>query len=372
MDGVDRGLLRPRVDRGGDLQTLGVEGLLGNPRVRQFAQHLVADQAVGPRRGVGVGGPVGRRGDREFRCTAVLLSEHAHRDHAVEDVVPAGLQLVEVGLGVEVGRALDHGGEHRTLGHRQVADGLVEVGARRRLDAVRAATEVDGVQVGGENLVLGPLAGHLGGDDEFAHLAVHVAVRADQHVLHVLLRDRRPAARAFLAEDVVAGGTHEPGDGEAGVGVEVAVLRRQHGVADVLGNGVERDLGAVALRRDHLGQLGGAVGGEDGGHLIGLHVRRARDLGADVTDQEPDEGDDQQQRDHDQADPADRAPPVALLLPVRWWSGRVSRTVVHGRCAPRIGGMVARRVVARTHFHTPGQLSGHGGSSHPPVRMLCE
>ncbi|AHK34985.1 hypothetical protein Pd630_LPD07800 [Rhodococcus opacus PD630] len=34
--------------------------------------------------------------------------------------------------------------------------------------------------------------------------------------------------------------------------------------------------------------------------------------------------------------------------------------------------MVARRVVARTHFHTPGQLSGHGGSSHPPVRMLCE
>ena len=47
---------------------------------------------------------------------------------------------------------------------------LAEVSAGRRLDPVGALAEVDGVQVLGEDLVLGPVALELGGERGLAEL----------------------------------------------------------------------------------------------------------------------------------------------------------------------------------------------------------
>src|SRR5690606_7830219 len=104
------------------------------------------------------------------------------------------------------------------------------------------------------------------------------AVGADEHVLDVLLGDRGPTAGGVLAHDVVAGRARETGDRETGIAVEVAVLRRQHGVADVLGDLRDTDLETVALRRDDPRDLGGVVGRVDPRELVRLHVRRGRHL----------------------------------------------------------------------------------------------
>src|SRR5690606_41339400 len=104
---------------------------------------------------------------------------------------------------------------------------FAKVGARGVGDAVGAAPVVDGVEVGGEDLVLGPLPGHLGGDDQLAHLAADRALGADERVLHVLLGDGGAAARVLPAEQVVAGRAQEAGGGETGIGVEAAILRSE-------------------------------------------------------------------------------------------------------------------------------------------------
>ena len=60
---------------------------------------------------------------------------------------------------------LDDAREHRRLGERELRDRLAEVDLRRRLHAVRAVTEVDGVQVQLEDLVLGELLLEAVGED---------------------------------------------------------------------------------------------------------------------------------------------------------------------------------------------------------------
>ncbi|AQA20668.1 putative transglycosylase [Rhodococcus sp. MTM3W5.2] len=232
---LQRRVLRPRVDGGGDLQPLGVQLLLADPGRGQLGEHLRPDQAFRSARRVRIHQLTRRHHRREQRRGPLLLRQLALADHSVEHVPPAGLEPGAVGLGVEAGRALDDGGEHGALLDRELLDRLVEVGLRCGRDAVRAAAEVDGVQVGGEDVVLGPLPGHLRGDDQLTHLADDVPVRADEGVLDVLLGDRRTAARAGLAEDVVACGPGKAGDGEAWVGVEVPILGGQDRLPDVLG-----------------------------------------------------------------------------------------------------------------------------------------
>ena len=83
--------------------------------------------------------PAGRRARR--------ASSQPLADHAVEHVVEPGLEPLGVRRRVVAGRRPDDRGEHRALGDRELADVLAEVGLRRRLDAVGAATEVDGVEV---------------------------------------------------------------------------------------------------------------------------------------------------------------------------------------------------------------------------------
>ena len=111
---------------------------------------------------------------------------------------------------------------------------VAEVGADRRLDAVRAVAEVDGVEVLGEDLVLRPLALEVVGERGLAQLLEHraVALRVEG-VLHELLGDRRATLRGAALEHVLHERAPDAGVVHALVRVEAPVLDRDHGVLDV-------------------------------------------------------------------------------------------------------------------------------------------
>ena len=147
-----------------------------------------------------------------------------------------------------------------------------------RLDAVHSAAECRDVQVSIEDLVLRELllerdrVPHLlqlalrggFGCSSVCHFLLLLGLRlahavVDEHVLHVLLRDRR-AALHVLIEDV---GAHRTADGpldvDAAVLVEPRVLTGDRGILDVLADGLPCDLLAVLVeeRRQVVGRTVG-------------------------------------------------------------------------------------------------------------------
>ena len=311
--------LRLGVDRRRDLQPLGVQLLLVDVEdVLQLLKHLALDEPVGSRRPVLLAGLVRRHRHREHLRRPLLRRQRADGDHAVEHPVPALARTLGIDGRVERRRPLNQRTEQRALGDVELFDGLVEVGVGGRRDAVGPAAEVDDVQVRLHHRVLGPLVGHLRGDDQLLGLADQAADAGagvpDQRVLDVLLGDRR-AALEVAAEDVVLERAEETPEGEARIRVEVAVLRRHRGVAHVLGDLVDRNVDAVAFGRDDLRDLA-AVTGEDHRHL-----RRADVLGLRHVDDEVGhrEGDDRQHDRRGDQRVADAAqdPPVDRARPLR-------------------------------------------------------
>ena len=209
--------------------------------------------------------------------------EVAHRDHAAQHVVVALDQRVVTRgtpVGVEVVGRVQHGGEHRRLGHGQLLGRLAEVGVGRGLYAVRAAAEVDGVQVALEDRRLRLLLLDLQGEERLLHLAGERAFLVEVEDLHVLLGDRR----GTLGGIALGVGERRAQDAlrvDAAVGVEGAVLRGDGGVLHRLRHVGERDrltvlLGeptdlGVAARVVDVGRLGleGLVGVRDLGVLVG-------------------------------------------------------------------------------------------------------
>src|SRR6185295_19514054 len=113
--------------------------------------------------------------------------------------------------------ALDHAGEQRRLERRELGRVLLEERLRGRLDAIRAATEVDRVEVLGQDLVLGELALDLDREQALAHLLPErprrdrvgllaglriLRVLAGVHVLDELLGQRRAALDALAGDEV--------------------------------------------------------------------------------------------------------------------------------------------------------------------------
>ncbi len=208
---LHHGVLHLRVDRGGDLEPARAQLTLADADRVEFLEHPPLDEPVGARRHVG---GVGARLDglRELRLRRLLLGDGAGGDHAVENVTPTGLGGLGVGRGVVVGRRADDAGQQRRLLEgervllraRWIGDRLVEVLLGRDGDAVGTPTEIDGVEVGLEDLLLGPAVPlvHLGRDREFLELAAEAALAADDRVLHVLLGDRRTPAGGRVAGDL--------------------------------------------------------------------------------------------------------------------------------------------------------------------------
>ena len=211
--------LRLGIDRGGDLQALRVQRLLVDvEQVEQLAGDLALDQPVGTRGLALHAGLVRRHRGREHLRRALTRGQRPDGDHPVEHPAPPFFGALRVDGRVEAGRPLDQRGQQRALGDGELLDGLVEVGLRRRADAVRAAAEVDDVQISLQHLIFRPFAGHLRRDDQLFGLADDAAdagaLGTHQRVLDVLLRDRRTAL-CVAAEQVVLHRARETAEREA-------------------------------------------------------------------------------------------------------------------------------------------------------------
>ncbi len=206
--------------------------------------HQVAGLALHP------GGGLGLLGLRELHALPVARVQPLLLDHVVQDVVPALLDELLAGRAgdrpVVLVRRLEEGGQVGALLDGQVLGVDAVVGLGGGLDAVGAATVVAGVDVAGEDVVLGLLPVQLQGDDQFLQLARDRLVLGQVVVLDVLLGDRRTALRALAGQGVehAARGALEV---DAGVLVERLVLGGDEGALDVLGDLGEVDDLAVAV-----------------------------------------------------------------------------------------------------------------------------
>ena len=248
--------------------------------------------------------------------------------HRVQHVGVALLQPRDVRLvhaGVEQARVVDHADQHRGLLGGEVLGVDVEVGLAGGLDPVRAAAEVDRVQVVGEDLLLRHLLVDLVRQEQLPELAGDRLLGVQVHDLDVLLGDGGAALQVAAAQDH-PGRPEHAADGDAPVGPEVPVLGRDHAVLDVLRDLLEGQRLPVLDRE--AAQLGLAVVVVDEGRRR-LEVRvRVRALGAGVAvdDQagRPEDAD----QEHDHQGERDPLRPGPLLR------------VVAGRRSSRAGGLL--------------------------------
>ena len=147
---------------------------------------------------------------------------------------------------VQAARILRDRCDHGTLGERQIAHFFIKVASRRHLDAEGIRTEVDGVQILGDDTLLdfflaeSRLVLDLEGQVlllELSDIALElsfVETAAEDIVLDQLLRDRRAAARGVVIRHHAADRTEDRLQVDAVVLPEALILDRDEGVDEVL------------------------------------------------------------------------------------------------------------------------------------------
>ncbi len=189
---------------------------------------------------------------------------------------------------------------------------LAEVRLRGGLDPVGAVPEVDGVEVGLEDLVLAELLLELHREQRLADLLRDRTLREDiglhavgigrvgtgVDVLHELLGERRGALHRAALHDVGVGGTQDAADVDPGVVVEVVVLGGDHGVDHVrrdLRQGHQRAIDRPVQRREQMPVAVIQIGGLDRRQGLGQRDARVGDVQADAGERHHHERRQQQQ-----------------------------------------------------------------------------
>ena len=196
---------------------------------------------------------------------------------------------------------------------------MAEVHARGLLDAVRAVSEVDRVEVRREDAVLRPPLLELPGKRGLVELPLEGAAALDVGVLHELLGDRRAALDDGAVAQVLPDGAGDAANVDAAMLEEPSVLDRDdgllHDVRDLLG--LHDDPGLVAAEHgEHA-----AVRRVDVAVLVGPVARRvelrqlARDRGHETEREGRDADETEHEEKREQAELAD--PPSASSLPLR-------------------------------------------------------
>ena len=254
---------------------LGIDRRLHvEPAAEHHAGRVLVDQVLGhPGGEVGLLGLhvgrvdlvlVGQGGDQ--RLLVLSPGDHLLLEHAGQHEVAPGPRLGRVLDRVVQTRRCDHSRQQRglrgldvehlarILGHHVVfGNGLVgeggvlagraqlvrlvtvtEIGAHGGFDAVRAITEINGIEVLGEYSLLRPFALEVVGQRGLAQLLEHRAVSlCGERVLHELLGDRGTTLNRLTAADVLPQRAGDTRVVDALVLVETAVLDGDHGVLEV-------------------------------------------------------------------------------------------------------------------------------------------
>ena len=179
-DGLLGQALHPRVEVGVDLEPPLEQGLValvvgGPERAARSEQlgHDLLDVIVGDVV-AGHGGLDDRGGQGNPVCGVGLsLGYVAVVDHARKHVGPALARRRRGEDGVVAARVRDQAGQQGRLGQRELRRVLAEVGVGGRLHSVGPVTEIDDVQVGLQDLILGVLAFEAIGDHGLFDLAAH-------------------------------------------------------------------------------------------------------------------------------------------------------------------------------------------------------
>ena len=268
--------------------------------------------------------------------------------HLVERVVAADLRVLGVVDRIEPARRRDEAGERRGLLHAEVGGVDAPVRLRRRLHAVRAVPQIDGVEVARQDLVLRQRLLELDRQQRLADLLLDRArghdvlrravrlldVAAGVDLLDELLGDRRAALHGLVLDQVGPRGAEDADRVDARMLVEAVVLDGDHGVAERLGHLIERDDRPVDRAVDRREQRAVAVVHErrlDRRQRLGQLDLRVRVDQPPADRQDDDDG----HRDEDPPEP----PEEALLRLPRLAAG-VLRGV--GTTPGRLGGGVGR------------------------------
>ena len=222
VDRIAGELLEAQVDGRVDLET-AAEHLAGSVVRDELSLHVLGKVLGRPANPgqvnlVGAGQrPAARR--LELLAGDQALAEH-QREHRVSPLTRRGRARDRV-----VGRRVRRDAcKECRFGQSQLARVLVEVDAGRHLDPVRAVPEVDGVQVRGQDPVLGPAPLELPGERRLLQLPADGALGLDVRVLDELLRDGRAALDDVLVAQVGPDRAEDPAEVDSPVLPEAAIL----------------------------------------------------------------------------------------------------------------------------------------------------
>ena len=180
-------------------------------------------------------------------CFIILrLIDIALLEHVLQHLCTALCISLRMRDRVQAARILRDRCDHGTLGERQIAHFFIKVTSRRHLDAEGIRTEVDGVQILGDDTLLdfflaeSRLVLDLEGQVLLLELPditlelSFVETSAEDIVLDQLLRDRRAAARGVVIRHHAADRTEDRLQVDAVVLPEALILDRDEGVDEVL------------------------------------------------------------------------------------------------------------------------------------------
>ena len=304
-----RHVLDPRIDRGANHQTVGVDavalavGPFNQPaaqllaQVRRRTQCFVLPFKVDFQRTL-------------FQRLVVRRLELVVLDHLGQHKVAALGGALRIDHRVVVAGAFEHADQGCAFEHVELVGGFVEVGPRRHVDAVSVVEKRHGVQVGFEDFLLAVDGLDLDCGDRLLELARQCLGAADLFRIEVageLLRERR-AALAATGERVPCG-TRGPPEVHPVVLVEAAIFSRDQRGDHVRGNVRKLDPIAVGAleHREFL-----AIGRHHEARLLGPGLADVADAGSQGNQREDVQHDQHREHGKQQA----RAQPPASRKPV--------------------------------------------------------
>ena len=185
--GLVRLCLQTRIETGAYRQAGLVQCPLAIPR-EQLAPHLLGK--IGRSDLIGLLAVV--QFDR-LRLSLVrrLAANDAVLDHTVENPVAARRRRLRQAHRIIAVWRLGQSAEEGSLSQGQLVERFIEIGHRRRRDAISARAEIDLVQIEFEYALLGQRRLDLGGEQDLLYFARDRNLIRQQHVLGDLLGDRR-------------------------------------------------------------------------------------------------------------------------------------------------------------------------------------